>query len=117
MKKKLTDRYLQTVKPPAAGRLVVADTDARGLTFRMTRNAVKSFTVRYRVRGHEQRSYTVGTYPGVALAQARQRARDIVAAARRGVDLVAEERQLEAQRQKAAATSRTVAQVAAEYIN
>jgi hypothetical protein len=117
MKKKLTERFLQTVKAPIAGRLVIADTDARGLTFRMTPLGVRSFTVRYRLRGQAQRSYTVGSYPGISLAEARQRARTIVTAAKQGIDLIAEKHQLAAKRLKEAATSRSVRQLAAEYID
>jgi len=47
MKHRLTDRYLQTVKAPASGRLVVADTEVRGLTVRVTSNGTRTFLVRY----------------------------------------------------------------------
>jgi integrase len=117
MKRKLTDRFLQTVKAPVAGRLVVADTEVRGLTFRMTPLGVRSFMVRYRVREQEQQYFTIGTYPGTSLTEARQRARDIVAAAKRRVDLIAEERGIEAERLKAAATTRSMQELAAEYID
>ena len=48
MRHKLTDRYIQTVKPPGSGRLVVADTEVTGLTLRVTPNGSRSFVVRYR---------------------------------------------------------------------
>jgi hypothetical protein len=117
MKKKLTDRFLQTVKPPSAGRLVVADTEVRGLTFRMTPLGFRSFMVRYRPRGKAQRTYTVGSYPTITLVEARLRARNIVAAAKQGVDLVAEERRREGELRKAAATARTVRELVGEYID
>ena len=61
MKKKLTDRFLLTVKPPSASRLVVADTDVRGLTFRMTTKGAKSFVVRYRPHRRAQQNFTLGS--------------------------------------------------------
>jgi hypothetical protein len=116
MRHRLTDRYLQTVRA-TSGRLVVADTEVAGLTLRVTPNGTRSFVVRYRPRRQAQRNYTIpGTYPSLSLADARQRARDIVAAAKRGVDLIAEEHGLEAERQKAAATARTIRELVAEYV-
>jgi hypothetical protein len=117
MKHKLTDRYLQTVKAPPTGRLVVADTEVKGLSVRITPNGTRTFLVRYRLPKQAQRSYTVpGTYPATTLAEARQRARDVVAAAKRGLDLVAEEERAAAARQKTEATARTVSELIAEYV-
>jgi hypothetical protein len=117
MRHKLTDRYIQTVKPPITGRLVVADTEVTGLSLRVTPNGVRSFLVRYRPRRQPQKSWTVpGTYPEVTLATARQKAREIVAAAKGGVDLVSERGRIEAERQKAAASARIIRELAAEYV-
>jgi hypothetical protein len=117
MKHRLTDRYLQTVEAPASGRLVVADTEVRGLTVRVTSHGTRTFLVRYRLPKQAQRSYTVpGAYPATTLAEARQRARDIVAAAKRGLDLVAEEERAASARRKTEATARTVGELVAEYI-
>jgi integrase len=117
MKHRLSDRYLQTVKAPPAGRLVVADTEVRGLTVRVTASGTRTFLVRYRLPKQPQRSYTVkGAYPGTSLAEARQRARDIIAAAKRGIDLVVEEQRREPERQRAEATARTVSELVSEYI-
>ena len=117
MRHKLTDRFIQAVKPPATGRLVVADTEVAGLSLRVTPNGVRSFLVRYRPRRQPQKSWTVpGTYPEVTLATARQKAREIVAAAKGGLDLIAERGRLEAERLKAAASARIIRELAAEYI-
>jgi len=116
--KRLTDRYLQTVKAPSAGRLVIADSEVRGLNLRVTPNGSRTFLVRYRLPHQPQRGYTIpGTYPGTSLAEARQRGRDIVAAAKRGIDLVADEKRRTADRQKAEASARTVRELVAEYID
>ncbi|HEY6335066.1 MAG TPA: Arm DNA-binding domain-containing protein, partial [Alphaproteobacteria bacterium] len=94
MKKRLTDRYLATVKPPATGRLQITDTEAPGLMFRLTGKGIASWSIRYRPKGAMRRRATYGTYPSIKLADARQRAKDIDAAAGKGIDLVElEERQ------------------------
>lgn len=51
MRKKLTDRYLQSLKPPATGRLEIIDTDGRGLVIRVTPNGIKSWAIRYTPKG------------------------------------------------------------------
>jgi hypothetical protein len=104
------------VKPPAAGRLVVADAEIKGLSLRIMPSGTKSWLVRYRPRQQPQKAHVPGTYPGLSLSAARQRARDVIGAAKRGIDLVAEEQRLEGERRKAAASSRTVRELAAEYI-
>jgi len=116
MTKKLTDRFLQTVKAPREGRLVIADTEVKGLTFRLTPNGTRSWLVRFRLPRRPQRAHVLGPYPGISLKAARQRAADIVAAAKRGVDLPAEEDRLKAERKKAAETAWTVSQLASEFI-
>ena len=116
MRRKLTDRFIKTLRPPASGRLVVADSEAQGLSLRITPTAAKSWLVRFRLPRQPQTACVVGPYPAISLAEARERARDIVTAAKKGRDLPAEEKRLEAERQKAAATSRTVRQLAAEFV-
>jgi hypothetical protein len=114
MKHNLTDRFLSTVKAPATGRLVVTDKTVRGLTVRVS--GVRSFVVRYRLPKQKQRDIAIGIYPEMTLAEARHRARHIVAAAKRGVDLIAEEKRAQATRRQEEATARTVKQLAAEYM-
>jgi len=117
MKHKLTDRFVRTVKPPTRGRLVVADTEVKGLSLRVTPNGTRSFLVRYRPRRQPQKAYTIpGAYPDTTLAAARQRAREIVSAAKRGADLLAEEKLSAAEQMQALASMRTVAELAAEYV-
>jgi integrase len=117
MRKKLTDLYVKTRKPPPAGRLVVVDTEVRGLALRITAYGTRSWLIRYRVKGEgkpaPQRSLVLER---TTLAQARQRARDIIAAAKRGVDLVAEEKRAAAQRLAAAASARSIRELASEYV-
>ena len=72
MRHKLTDRYLQSLKPPATGRLDIVDTEARGLVMRVTANGVKSWAIRYSPKGIGQRRASYGRYPDTKLAEARQ---------------------------------------------
>lgn len=115
MARKLTEIRLKTLKPPAKGRLVEVDGEVPGLCFRVTAGGARSWLIRYRVKGRTGQRYVVpGPYPTVSLAAARQRAREIVAAAKRGEDLAEDERKRAAI--AAATKSDTVANVAEEFI-
>jgi integrase len=115
MARKLTEIRLKSLKAPAKGRLVEVDAEVPGLCFRVTATGARSWLVRYRVKGRPGQRYVVpGPYPTVSLAAARQRAREIIAAAKRGEDLAEDERRRAA---VAAATKPdTVANVAEEFI-
>jgi integrase len=103
MKKRLTDRFLQTVAPPASGRITYSDTEVRGLDIRISAPdkydfVLKAWSIRYRPKGGERTRSTYGSYPEVLLGEARARAKEIAAAAARGLDLPEqEERQREEQ--------------------
>ena len=113
MRKKLTERFIATLKPPASGRLVVTDADVRGLSIRVTPNGVKSWHIRYRPKGQKkQPSETPGTHPAMSLADARQRARDVLAAAKRGLDLPAQEQE----QRREAAKATTVKVLLSDYV-
>jgi integrase len=119
-RRKLTDRFVQTVKPPAAGRLDFTDTEARGLVLRVTAptakhpNGLKSWAVRYRPKGGAQQRETIGVYSkSLSLAKARQRAMEVIAAASRGQNLPDVEA---TQRQREAGDARTVGDLLKEYV-
>jgi integrase len=117
MKKRLTDRFLESVVPPATGRAVYIDESAPGLELRVSSDGRKSWSIRYKPKGGERQRETYGTYPAVKLADARRRARDIAAAAAKGIDLpVHEKRQREEQR-KVSNRPRTVADLLDEYVD
>jgi integrase len=122
MKIKLTDRLIRTRKPPTTGRLIISDTAVPGLSLRINPASTKNpaglryWLLRYRPRHQAQRSTVLGPYPALGLAEARQRAGEIVNSANKGTDLVAqEERQAEEQR-KADARKRTIRDVGDEYL-
>src|SRR3954463_16334543 len=79
----LTDKLLQSVKPPAAGRTELADAGCSGLVFRITAAGARSWSFRFRDAAGKQTRATIGEYPGVGLKAARgERASD--AGSRRG---------------------------------
>src|SRR5262249_20226449 len=73
--------------------------------------------LRYRPRARQQKAVALGAYPAVSLSKARQRAGEIVAAAKRGVDLIAsEEREAEAVT-AAEAKARPLSEIANAYLD
>ena len=116
MRRKLTDRLINSLKAIEGRRLVIVDAEVRGLCLRVMPTGARSWLVRYRLPRQAQKAHVVGSYPGISLSAARQRARDVTGAGKRGVDLPAQERRDVEDREKAAATARTVSQLATEFI-
>ena len=96
---KMTDKAVQAVTVPHGERVDFFDSHPRdrqpGLVLRVNAQPdgaiTRTWSVVYRIKGHPKlRRATVGQYPGYTLAQARAEAADVVHAARRGVDLVAQ---------------------------
>jgi integrase len=91
---KLTEAAVRSLKfPPGSNQREVLwfDTEVHGLHVRMQASGYRSYRVKYSVRG-QQRYSTIGPAVPGRLTEARQRAADIVYAARQRRDLVAEER-------------------------
>ena len=65
---KLTDRQIQLTKPPHSGRITL--TDGNGLRLRITSSDKRTWSLQYRYQGF-MRKYTIGSYPGVSLKNAR----------------------------------------------
>lgn len=59
--------------------------DGKGLSIRVTPNGIKSWVFRYQFQGAPRR-LTLGNYPGVGLADARQRHAEALQDVQRGVD-------------------------------
>jgi integrase len=116
LKKQLTDRFIETVVPPASGRAVYIDAKAPGLELRVSPDGRKSWSIRYRPKGGERKRETYGIYPAKTLADARRRALAIAAKAVDGIDLPAtEDLEREAAR-KAAARPQTVGDLLDRYV-
>jgi integrase len=116
VKKHLTDRFVQSVVPPTSGRAVYVDDDAPGLELRVSADGRKSWSIRYRPKGGERKRETHGTYPAVKLADARQRAKEIAAAAAKGFDLPAQEVREREEKRKAENRPRTLGELLDEYV-
>lgn len=114
---RLTDRLLQTTKPPESGRIELTDEATPGLEFRVTANGARSWRLHYRVKGREglQRA-TIGPYPSISLADARRRARAIYDAAKQGVDLPEQEKRAAEDDERSAKRPATVAKLLSRYV-
>ena len=84
----LTDRALKALKPaPAGKRIVTWDAVQPHLGIRVTETGAKSFVVAKRLTGSPAPFVRVlGGYPNIALADARQRAREILGQIAQGLD-------------------------------
>ena len=82
---KLTARTVESIKPPASGRADYWDTDPRGFGLRVSESGRKTWMVMYRAGG-VQRRLTIGTYPAMKLADARQKAKDALQDVSKGID-------------------------------
>jgi hypothetical protein len=90
---RLTDRFLTSRKPPAVGRAIYTDTTVPGLAFRVSAGTTfnpegrRDWLLRYRPRRQAQKAVALGAYPAVSLSKARQRAGEIIAAAKQSSTL------------------------------
>jgi integrase len=107
--KTITDRELRAVKAPTKGRIEVSAGD--GLVVRVSSTNVRTFGVWWRVPrklgGPERKGfYSIGPFEPGRLAEARQKAAEVLAIARAGLDPVEElRRRAEAARVEAARTA------------
>src|SRR5262249_27295040 len=88
---KLNAKMIERLKPAVGKRLVYHDTVARGLTLRITERGAKSWSVLYYHR-RRLRSLTLGSVDAIGLADARQRARDVIRRASKGQDPASEKK-------------------------
>lgn len=116
MKKRLTDRFLESVAAPTTGRAVYIDDNAPGLELRVSSDGRKAWSIRYTPKGGVRTRETYRTYPAVKLTDARHRARDIAAAAARGIDLPEHEKRQGAEQRRAKNRPQTVGDMLDEYV-
>ena len=90
--KKLTDLFVERVKPPAQGRVEYFDATFGSLALRVTETGHKSWSLYYRMGGR-QRQFTIGAYPAIKPAQARREAGAALERVRQGADPTEEKRQ------------------------
>lgn len=89
----------------------VAKSDGDGLTFTLSTKGTASWVLRYRLPGGRRRELTIGNYPDISLAAARERARAARASIDSGGDPAADKR-LEKMR---SASAWTMAALVADY--
>ena len=111
---KLTDKVLSK-KPPSSDIRQVEfwDTMLPGFGVRIGHGGRRAFMMMTRVDGR-QRRYTVGTYPAMSLADAREQARKIMRDAAKGID--PKERDARARQEAERARRRTFGAVAEEFM-
>lgn len=103
---KLTDRFVANVKADPSKRVEVPDAVLPGLYLVVQVSGAKSWAARYRHQGRP-RKLTVGSYPAIGLAAARELAREALGQVAKGTDPAAV---------KAAEKTRTFAAVAALFV-
>jgi len=97
-KRRFTDQMLERIRSPTSGRIELGDEIVPGLVLRVTTSGVKSFSVIYKVPGEggvsatgrllagRQHRITLGQYPLLGLAQAREKARELLGTVSEGRD-------------------------------
>jgi integrase len=83
--KKLTDLFVERVKPPTQGRVEYFDAVFGGLALRVTDRGHKSWSLHCRLSGRLRR-FTLGTYPAIKPSQARREASAALERVRLGFD-------------------------------
>ena len=84
MPQRLTSRFIETVKV-TGGRKEYRDTEAKGLVLRVTTAGVKTWAVLYS-HARRKRRLTLGEFPAIKLAKARELALDAIARVAQGQD-------------------------------
>ena len=72
----LADRTIAALKPPEKGQRDYADDALPGFSVRVSQGGTKTFTLVY---GSPRKRVTIGRYPIITLAQAREKARKLLA--------------------------------------
>lgn len=93
---RLTDKDVRNLAAAPGQRIEIPDDIQRGLRIRVTDKGVKTWSVQRRINGRKRR-FTIGSYPEISLAKARDRAARLLVQAADGHDPVLEKRQLRQQ--------------------
>lgn len=87
-----TVRKLESLKPPVSGRVEYWDRSTPGFGLRISESGRRTWIAMYRHQGRLRR-LTIGTFPPIGLADAREQAEEALRAARKGADKAAEKRE------------------------
>src|SRR5438874_5816919 len=102
-----TAKWVEAVKPPKQGQVDYFDAKPPGVGLRLSNSGRKTWFVMYRTGGRLRR-LTLGTYPALSLADARNQATSAKRAAAQGED--------PALQKQSARIAPTIADVAAQYM-
>ena len=105
---KLTVKFIDAIKAPSEGRIEYWDKATPGFGLRVSDSGRKTWVLMYRAGGVLRR-YTLGTYPSLPLADARDKADDELRRVAKGIDPAAEK--------QAARKAETVAELVADYLD
>lgn len=90
MAKKLTDKLVRELEPPARGQRIVFDTELAGFAVRVTAGGTKTFVLDYRVENEdgklEHRRKRVSRYPDLSVLDARREAKQRWKDIKKGID-------------------------------
>lgn len=95
-REKLTKRSIDALRAPESKYRIVWDTELRRFGIRVLPSGVKSFVIQYRNAYGRTRRKTVGQTPPLTVYQARELARQDLAAVARGIDPLEEQQELRA---------------------
>jgi integrase len=110
---KLTDAFVAAARPDGRDRLL-ADSQITGFALRLTPTGAKIFVARTSIAGQRRRrQVTLGTFPALSTARARDLALQALADMRRGADPTAARKALI---ETSAAARRTLAELAAKWM-
>ena len=91
-KKNLNTRAVSAIKPPREGQVDYWDTGLTGFVLRVSAGGKKTWGVIYRNAEGSRKRHTLGTYPSMNVADARQKAADEFGRISKGADPAAEKR-------------------------
>ena len=84
-RKTLTHLRVKRLEPPKVGQVDHFDAALPGFALRVTTKGHKSWVLFYRIGGR-QRRFTIGSYPAIELAEAREEAREAIRQVAKGID-------------------------------
>ena len=90
---KITKRVVDTVVAPASGEVNVWDSEVPGFSLRVRSTGSRVYVVEYRNRAQRKRRVTLGRHGRLTVEQARDLARQVLAAVARGEDPAEERRE------------------------
>ena len=86
MKRKMTDLFIQSIKPNPVKRIEISDTERVGLRFRMSPKGNRSWLYEKKIKGGKRLRFKLGSFPLMSLSEARSAALEIQVMAERGID-------------------------------